>query len=139
MPSGGPRSPSPGKTYSNRSDLAAQPPTAPSGMEYGERKRLIDAQRKVPAAGSQTAGVQARGGVPLASRLAPGDVPSLSDPSAYPDEPVTAGVPTGPGPGPESLAVGAFGPESLSLLRMIYAQYPDEDIRRLIEQTEVNL
>jgi hypothetical protein len=31
----------------------------------------------------------------------PDDTPSLSDPTAYPDEPITAGLPIGAGPGPE--------------------------------------
>lgn len=140
MPRGGPRAPTPNTNYANRTDLARQPASAPPGLEYGTRKRLMDAQRKVPMAGSATPRPTAsRGGVPLATRLAPGEVPSLDAPTAYPDEPVTAGLISGPGPGPESLTVGGFGPESLSLLRLVYARYPDEDIRRLIEQTEINL
>lgn len=98
----------------------------------------MDAQRLQPVAGSATAGagVSAAGQLP---EIAPGDIPSLDDPSAYPDEPVTAGLRAGPGPGPESLLTGPFGPESLSLLRVVYSQFPNEDLRRLIEQTEVNL
>lgn len=138
MPSGGPRAPTPNTTYSNRSDLAEQPASAPSGLEYGTRQRLLDAQRAQPMAGRATS-PGARGGVPLASHLAPGEVPSLDDPSAYPDEPVTAGLVAGAGPGPESLTTGGFGPESLSLLRMVYARFQDPDIARLIEQTELNL
>jgi hypothetical protein len=136
---GGPRSPTPGRTYSNRTDLGKQPASAPPGLEYGARKRLMDAQRVQPVAGSPSGAMASRGGPPLATRLAPGEVPSLDAPSAYPDEPVTAGLVAGAGPGPESLTVGAFGPESLSLLRLVYANFPDEDIRRLIEQTEANL
>lgn len=140
MPSGGPREPSPGGSYPNRTDLAKQPASAPPGLEYGARKRLMDAQGSQPAAGSgRPAPVASRGGTPLAAQLEPGSVPSLDDPSAYPDEPVTTGLSAGAGAGPESLTVGGYGPESLSLLRLLYSKFPDEDIRRLIEQTETNL
>lgn len=138
MARGGPRAPTPNTTYPNRTDLAEQPASAPPGLEYGARQRLLDAQRQQPMAGHMTS-PGARGGVPLATHLAPGEVPSLDDPSAYPDEPVTAGLVAGPGPGPESLTTGGFGPEALSLLRMVYARFPDQDIARLIEQTELNL
>jgi len=136
---GGPRAPTPGRTYANRTDLGSQPASAPPGLEYGARKRLLEAQGAQPMAGSTSGAVASRGGPPLAQRLAPGEVPSLDAPSAHPDEPVTAGLASGPGPGPESMTVGAYGPESLSLLRLVYSRFPSEDIRRLIEQTEVNL
>lgn len=32
-----------------------------------------------------------------------------------------------------------MGPESLSLLRAVYASYRDEDVRKLIERTELGL
>lgn len=135
---GGPRAPTPNTQYPNRRDLASQPARAIKGQGYGERKRSLEAQGTIPVAGSPTAGLGGGGGSPRVELL-PGDVPSLDDPSAYPDEPVTAGVGIGAGAGPESLLTGPMGPESLSLLRAVYARFPDEDIRRLIEQTEVNL
>lgn len=135
---GGHREPTPGRLYANRRDLATQPAQAPKGQGYGGAKRLIDAQRKQPIAGSPTAQIGLNPGGQLPA-LAPGDIPSLDDPSAYPDEPVTTGLASGPGAGPESLLTGPFGSESLSLLRTVYSKFPNEDIRRLIEQTEVNL
>jgi len=32
-----------------------------------------------------------------------------------------------------------MGPESLSLLRAVYGMYRDEDVRKLIERTELGL
>lgn len=135
---GGPRTSTSNTLYPNRSDLARQPAKAPRGGIYGEKKRLLDAQRIQPVAGSATAAI-GNGTGQQVPRLTPGDIPDLTDPSGYPAEPVTTGLSVGPGAGPESLLSGPFGPESLSLLRAVYAMFPDEDIRKLIEQTEVNL
>ena len=81
MPRGGRRKGTPGVAYANRTDLAQSP---------------------APQTGTQTA---ASGGVepsanPLAGMPSPDDTPGLSDPTQYPDEPITAGLPIGAGPGP---------------------------------------
>lgn len=44
--------------------------------------------------------------------MSPDPSGSLADPSARPDEPITAGLPVGPGPGPE--AVRAENPASVA-------------------------
>lgn len=47
------------------------------------------------------------------------------NPTAYPNEPVTAGLPSGPGPGPEVLSPlgqGAFQPTVGGLLQTLAAQ-----------------
>lgn len=122
--------------YPNRSDLATQPVQTPKGQDYGEAKGQVDSQRAQPVAG-------AAGPTPNAisqlSGLEPGNIPSLSDPSALPNQPITAGLPSGPGPGPSSLKTASFGPQELSVMRALYLKSPNEDIRRLIEWTEANL
>ena len=123
-----------GKAYPNRSDLRAAEPvvTAPS-QQYGERAAQQAAQSAIPIASSPTPAPAATpapatpaaappppGGVPspMPSRPAgafpspppggPGILPFLH-PSNRPNEPVTAGLPTGPGPGPESATgIGAI-------------------------------
>lgn len=97
MPRGGARQGTPGRAYGNRSDLnGPKPPgtplpvTAAAGQPYGARKAQEDAQRAVPMAA----------GLPAP---APTQVPSLAEPSSRPDEPVTSGLPMGPGAGPEAL------------------------------------
>jgi hypothetical protein len=55
-------------------------------------------------ASSQTAATGGmRAPAPPAIETYPEDTPMLLDPTARPSEPVTSGVPTGPGPGPEAL------------------------------------
>jgi hypothetical protein len=42
--------------------------------------------------------------------MTPDQVPSLSAPTARPNEPVTAGLPSGPGAGPEAVPMGPQAP-----------------------------
>lgn len=81
MPRGGKRQGTPGMAYSNRTDM---------GMDYNMQSP------QTPAAGGIRAGEQQ----PFLP-VYPEDTPMLLDPTARPDEPITAGLPVGPGPGPE--------------------------------------
>lgn len=88
MPRGGARKGTPGKGYSNRTDLMTAPDmgkmtAASGGME-------------APA----PAGPPAQSGPPMPP-VTPDDSPMLGDPTQYPKEPITAGLPIGAGPGPQ--------------------------------------
>ena len=117
-----------GKPYSNRTDLqGAEPITSAPGQEYGQRSQQRAAQRAVPLAPPPTPGPAAapagpaaapQGGAPAPpSTLTPLSGPPPADhqglvsflhPTARPQEPITAGMASGPGPGPEILGgVGA--------------------------------
>lgn len=112
MPSGGVREPTPGTTYTNRSDLAVK---AAPGQTYGEAGAQVAAQQAVPLQGP--------------SGPAPGSLTPLTAPTQRPGEPITAGLSTGPGPGPEALGIQN---SLLAQLRAMYAQYPSRDLLRLI-------
>lgn len=94
----------------------AQPARAPTGMGYGEHQASIEAQRSLPLARvvppAGTNGPTAppdpaqrlAAAVEAAKRMRP---PSpLSGPTRRPNEPITAGMASGPGPGPEVLRNG---------------------------------
>lgn len=84
MPRGGSRQGTPGKGYSNRTDLQMKPDMAQNSAATG--------------------GDAATGGPrPAPPMSVPDDTPNMSDPTNRPNEPVTAGLPSGPGPGPEAL------------------------------------
>lgn len=115
MARGGPRQGTPGSQYGNRSDLQAaprQPAKAAPNQQYGERKRQMDAQRSMPL---------------------PGQRP-FARPSERPDEPITAGLPVGAGPGPEALApiVAPQQGDALAALRAAYQLFPNDDLLDLI-------
>ena len=115
----------PGTQYTNRTDLQRAEPVAvaPSAV-YGQGVKERQAQSAVPlatppsgppAAPAPPPGApapQAGANTPTPQGLppvsGPGVLPFLH-PSNRPNEPVTAGLPTGPGPGPEALTgVGAI-------------------------------
>lgn len=109
----GPRQPSP---QSNRTDqLAPAAPTAAPDQAYGQAGQQLAAQQALPIANGPTATAAqppAPSGPPdlLAQTMGhngPGDL-SLERPTERPNEPVTHGLPVGPGAGPEALTgIGA--------------------------------
>lgn len=143
MPRGGRRTGAPGKAYSNRSDLnTVVPIKAAPGQQYGAAKAQIDAQKAVPIARPSTDAVPQGGSAsPGASSPAsgpagplPGQLVPLDAPTQRPGEPVTAGLPVGPGPGREVLGPLAGEGEDVAMqLRAIYARFPNEDLRSLLE------
>lgn len=128
---GGPRQGTPGKAYTNRSDLSV-PKAQFTGQAYGAAKAQADAQAAVPVAaapGDQAAAQAARQPAPGPN---PGTLGGLLDPTARPDEPLTAGLPTGPGVGPEGLRQATGNPDMDQLLA-IYRANPSPALRELIE------
>ena len=121
MARGGVRQGTPGKSYSNRSDLNAsrQPVQSVKGQAYGKRKAQEDAQAAVPL-----------------PKLTPGSFGPIDRPTDQPQEPVTAGLPFGAGPGPEILPVPQVADDPALMIRAVYRQFPNEDLRRLIERLD---
>lgn len=118
MPRGGRREGRPGKAYAARTDLQAVK-VAPS-KQYGQAAAQAAAQRAVPLAGATSPGPMPTGGAPAAGAPAPrpmpgvmpGAVTPLDAPTQRPSEPLTAGMPMGPGAGPEALGALAPRPEN---------------------------
>lgn len=153
---GGRRTGKGGKAYENRSDLnKAAPPMATSGGVYGDRKETVDAQKAVPMAGGKpSTGPLPKGPVPNTGGGAPVPptgahagtlmarqaLPNMTGPSGRPGEPVTAGLASGPGPGPEALGLPMGGPSAaqdlpeVEMLLAIYRQHPTAALGRLIER-----
>ena len=112
-----------GTAYANRTDLQkAEPVTSAPGQEYGQRSQQQAAQRSVPLAPPPQAGPTAAPGgpaPPTPNAQPPSPIVNgagkgnaglglWTHPTERPDEPITAGMASGPGPGPEVLGgVGA--------------------------------
>ena len=93
------------------------------GMEYGEQKALVEQQQAAPLP---------KAGVPQAQPQRPRRPMPQMDVFAQtqrPSEPVTSGLPFGPGVGPAQEPV-AQDPDML--LRAIYSVYPDPLLLRLL-------
>ena len=112
------RTPSP---TANRTDLATPTtPTAAPGQEYGAAGAQLASQGEIPTAGGQN--VTPGGGAPqpdhnamlaaLGNAPQPGSHGPIDRPTERPNEPVTHGLPVGPGGGPEALTgIGAMARE----------------------------
>lgn len=112
--------------YGNRTDLNnAAKQTEFKGQQYGQASAQRRAQQQVPTGAPPTDGPQ----------LTP-----LTAPSQRPNEPVTAGIPSGPGAGREAMNPVAVSPGSrddlLLRLRAIASRYPNPVLLNLMRQME---
>lgn len=131
MPSGGSREGSIGGKYPNRSDL--RQPKAPvmklGGQDYGVQTQQVAQQQIQAAAPGPPPGVQGGWTPP------PAPTP-LHAPTLRPDEPVTHGLTTGPGAGPEVLDHADNSDDLLFALRAAYDAFPSPDLVRLMLDEE---
>jgi hypothetical protein len=131
----------PGRAYPNRKDLRKAskqlPVKAATGQPYGVRKQQIEAQRAQPLPAAPTPDFASL--LQAAEAFDPGERLPLDRPTERPDEPLTAGLPIGAGPGPEALDLSnfpRFTESPLNQLRAIYQRTGSEAIRELIEEME---
>jgi hypothetical protein len=120
--------------YSNRSDLrdAATRTARFTGQTYGQAGQQQAAQQAVRPGASPTS-VQAQ--QMAARRVAPGQR-SLNRPTERPNEPITAGAPFGPGPGPEAISMPTRiipRDKVLEQLVALHNAFPNDRLRRLIQ------
>jgi hypothetical protein len=128
-PRGGVRQGQPGQAYANRTDLNRnkQPVAAGPSQEYGQRARLERAQVAVPLPQQ-----------PQAPFVGPDQVPSFSNPTSRPQEPITAGLPFGAGrnPGPMDRPPSPTADGVGDRLRALYLAFPTPELRELLEDLE---
>jgi hypothetical protein len=91
--------------FSQRTDMQGQPQRQLGNAEYGEQKEFADIQ-----GGAKMNRASMGGAMPAMPK-----VTGLSEPTQRPDEPVTAGAPSGPGGGLESIGYGD-NPQSQNMM-----------------------
>jgi hypothetical protein len=144
---GGRQLPTAGVPRPNRSDMvtpqAPEPVSVVPGQGYGEEAQQKVAQRALPLAPTQVnvapgspgttsgaggPGAEMLGGQPPAAGPFAGELTPLTAPTNRPNEPVTAGLPIGPGPGPEAITSGVgqqgFAHANVANLLSSLAQIP---------------
>ncbi len=102
MSRGGSRQGRKGVAYKQRTDLNTVKPlpvTTVPDQPYGAAKAQADAQSVVPMQGGLPTPSVLNGQQSEPTGPMPGELPSLTAPSSRPDEPVTHGMPLGPGGG----------------------------------------
>jgi hypothetical protein len=127
---GGRRQGAPGQAYGNRTDLNQnrQPIRVASGQEYGARQAQVAAQKAVPLPAPP---VPASPPAP-----APGSFGAFLRPTENPNEPLTAGMDIGPGPGRNAIAAAPNPASDVEAqLLALYRQNPNNDILRLLRLT----
>lgn len=132
------RTPPAGPGRFSRRDERAQPIREPDidrpDLDYGDRQRLTEAQRiaAVPRSPSPRPEPRPQGEPTLPGRLPPW---LFQLPTAFPEEPPTAGLPLGPGPGPEALELRS-PPEDVREQVLLYlaANYDNADAKMLLHQ-----
>jgi len=134
MPRGGRRHGKVGKAYTNRSDMQGPPRAEFTGQAYGVRAQQEASQQALPVAPPPTSVPGAAGtAAPQPQGPAPGTLGDLLAPTARPDEPLTAGVDTGPGPGSEVLPRADPDAAVIDRLRMLYRQTGSPSLGRLLQ------
>lgn len=95
---------------------AQQTPAYIAGGDYGDGQDMMDLQQSAPMAAALPLQATAPRRVSAKANGAPGAAATpLMSPTQRPDEPITAGAPFGPGPGPDPMMPGAGAPvESLT-------------------------
>lgn len=96
---------------------ATQPVRVAPGGAYGSRQAAVEQQQGAPMYAAAPPG----GGPP---------VPSVFRPTDRPNEPITAGLPIGPGPGPETGMLDPGDPDVI--LQALYKILPHPEIARLM-------
>lgn len=141
---GGPRQGSVGQRYQNRSDMRTPgqritPSNLPASQQYGQGVQQARSLSVAPTPGATVPQGSSPNSAPQ-TVLQPGDVPSLSDPTANPNEPVTAGLSLGPGVGPEGLgAIAVQDSPELGIAKRLFLEFPNPDLRRYISYLEDTL
>lgn len=115
---GGRRQGQPGKSYTNRTDLASNR-VGQSGVNTAAAGGVVAPrpQAAPPAAPPQY--------------TTPDQVPKLDDPTARPNEPVTHGLAYGPGGGPEAIGPVPTDP-TMATIQAAYLAHPTPELRRAI-------
>lgn len=135
MPRGGRRAGKTGKSYPNRSDLN----TAAPSKTYGDRVAQERAMAQMPvapppsSAGAGSPPPPAGGG---SLGPPPVSLPPINRPTDRPGEPLTRGLSSGPGAGPESLQSQQMFDPLDAELRALYLRFPNPELRSLLEESE---
>jgi hypothetical protein len=135
---GGVRQGTPGVSYPNRSDMRGQPIATAKGQTYGQAGAQAAAQRAVPLAAAPPPPAPA---APVAAAPGAGgpppEQPDLYRPTERPHEPVTHGLPMGPGAGPDALPIqqtGANDPVAIQIRAMFRANPTNQELADLVAE-----
>lgn len=103
MPRGGRRGGKPGVAYQNRTDLNSAANKVGPSQQYGDAAAKQRQLQALPIQTQVATPAQAPVARPNPGGPPPGSLGDFLRPTERPNEPLTAGIPMGAGPGPEAL------------------------------------
>ena len=100
-----------------------------TGGSYGQRAELTQLAQGAPMAQGMA--------IPTGMGTPPVPTVGIFEPTQRPNEPLTAGVDVGPGPGSEALMTPVDAPDQLATFaRAMYMANPSPQLRRIVEAFE---
>lgn len=100
-----------------------------TGGSYGQRAELTQLAQGAPMAQGMA--------IPTGMGTPPVPTVGIFEPTQRPNEPITAGVDVGPGPGSEVLMTPVDSPDQLATFaRAMYMANPSPQLRRIVEAFE---
>jgi hypothetical protein len=100
-----------------------------TGGSYGQRAELTQLAQGAPMAQGMA--------IPTGMGTPPVPTVGIFEPTQRPNEPITAGVDVGPGPGSEALMTPVDAPDQLATFaRAMYMANPSPQLRRIVEAFE---
>ena len=130
---GGARKGTPGKAYSNRTDLNTNYGQSAPGASVASGGMVAPAPSGPPP-GTAPLGAPIP---PIAAGLTPDQVPALDDPTSRPHEPISHGMVSGPGGGPEVMG-NSPGTPAVTMLRAAYLRNPTPELRRALSLVDAS-
>jgi hypothetical protein len=138
MARGGRRRGRQGAQYPNRSDLRGPgTPDIPKtfqGQPYGVATQQAAMQAPTPASPSSPVVGSGPEGMLGPSGPPPGGMGPFNRPTERPSEPITHGLPSGAGGGPEILGMTTRNDPVTLQLRALYQQYPIPELAELLDE-----
>ena len=131
-----------GSSVNNRTDLAMPVTTVP-GQEYGKQIAQAQAQKIVPMGPTPNVPAPAAAPQPQSPGIIPQAQPMFAGslnwhgPTERPAEPIQAGLPTGPGPGPEILGTSKPPAVGDALQNMAFSGVPNTLIAQLANASKI--
>ena len=101
-----------------------QAPQEVTGLPYGENQEVNQIASEAPLAAAPV------------EPIIPALPPPINSPSAYPDQPVTAGSPVGPGPNRAPTTQQQEQDVVAAAIRIAYAAAPSPQLRSLVNYLE---
>lgn len=111
-----------------------QPMRAATGQPYGENKAQMDAQRVMPLPQAEPIPQSTMERATAEAAPVSFNMGGFGAPSDFPNEPVTAGLATGPGAGPEALAMNQRSRPTSDTLALIASITGDQMFAELAER-----